>query len=87
VVTKWLNHILNFLKWLLYGSFKINKNYACDWLLFWQFRKYSDGITFFELNINLDRYEGDHNPKFSIRFALLNCYIFQLEVYNVNHVE
>ena len=84
----WIDRKLyEFFKWLLFGSFKVSKNYAVDWLLFHKFRNFSDGITLAEFSLNTDLYEGDHNPKTSFRIAILNVYLIQIEVYNVNHVE
>jgi hypothetical protein len=37
-------------------------------------RSFSDGITFFELNINWDRYESDHSPAFQFEITILNIY-------------
>ena len=37
-------------------------------------RSFKDGITFFRLNINCDRYEDDHSPAFQIELTILNCY-------------
>lgn len=37
-------------------------------------RRFRDGITFFDFKINLDIFEGDHNPKFKIELTILNIY-------------
>lgn len=50
-------------------------------------RSFLDGITFLEPKINLDLYRGDHNPKLEISLIVLNFKIFEINIYNVNHVE
>ena len=74
-----------FLRWLQLWSFRISKNYAVDIMLLHKFSQFSDGVTVLDCDINLDLYEADHNPKFELRLAFLNVYIFQLEIYNINH--
>jgi len=70
-----------------FNGFKLSKNYAIDWNFFWPIRQFKEGITFFNFDINLDLYKGDHNPKFDITLLILNYIIFEIEIYNVNHVE
>jgi hypothetical protein len=66
---------------------RISKNYALE-LYFLNFvRKFSDGVTFFELKINLDLYKGDHKPMFEVSLLVLNTIVFEFRVYNTNHVD
>ena len=44
--------------------FKLNENYAHEINFFYKNREISDGITFFECNLNWDRYLADHKRKF-----------------------
>lgn len=71
---------------MVYLSRKISKNYAIELSCFHFLRKFSDGISFAEFDINLDLFKSDHNPKFKIILIMLNFKIFEFEVYNVNHV-
>ena len=55
-----------------FGSF--SKNYAWEMQIFARTRKFSDGITFFKINFNLDKFKSEHNPNFMFEFTLLNIY-------------
>lgn len=72
---------------LLMGGFKISKNYAVDYVFVHLVRSFHDGITFFDLNINIDYYKADHNPQGVICLTILNFTIVELTWYNVNHAE
>jgi len=67
-------------------SISISKNYAIDLCGFYVIRKIKDGITFFDLNVNTDYYEADHNPKLNFSLIILNFTIFELTIYNKNHI-
>lgn len=67
-------------------SVSILKNYAIDLCGFYVIRKMQDGITFFDLNVNTDFYEADHNPKLNFSLIVLNYTIFELTIYNKNHI-
>lgn len=71
---------------MLLLSFGIGKNYAFELSGFKKIRESKDGISFFKLELNLDRYEADHNPKFSASLMIWNVMILELEVYSVHHV-
>ena len=75
----------NFFHWLQLWSFRTSKDNAIDILFFHKFRSFKDGITYFELIVNHDLYEGDHNPKLDVKLAILNVYLIQFEWYNINH--
>lgn len=71
---------------MLFGrGFKVLDNYYLDVCFLYKFRSYKDGITFFNLDIDLDLYKGDHNPKFKASLAILNYYLFDFVFYNINH--
>jgi hypothetical protein len=61
-------------------------------MIFWEIqlfsliRNFSDGITFFNFKINLDRYEDDHSPAFQIELTLFNFYS-HLWIYQNNYKE
>jgi hypothetical protein len=67
-------------------SFKINKKYAFDIAAFYKVRDFHDGIDFFNSEINLDLFKGDHNPQFNIFLMLFNFMIFEIDIYNMFHV-
>lgn len=68
------------------GGFKLFKNYAFDYCFFYKIRNFSDGISFINADINLDLYENDHNPSFNMFLCIFNMTIFDLSIYNVNHI-
>jgi hypothetical protein len=70
---------------LQYWSFKISKNYSCDINLFYRYRDVKDGISFIDGTISWDRYIDDHCPKFEMRFGILNFWLLDFSIYNVNH--
>jgi len=63
----------------------INKDYAIEFLWFHMVRDFIDGISFFEFEINWDRFEDDHKPGFNIFLIIFNCMIFQFWIYNIHH--
>ena len=67
-------------------SFSISKNYAIDLCGLYIIRKTQDVITFFDLNVNTDFYEADHNPKLNFSLIVLNWTIFELTIYNKHHI-
>jgi len=63
------------------------KNYHSDIVIFHKFRDISDGLSCIEFNVNFDWYKDDHNPHFSIFFALFNITIFEFTICNIHHVK
>ena len=55
----------------------------CSW--FHKYRSYSDGITFFNVNIDSHIFIEDHMPKFEFEVVIMN-HITQFEMYNIYHV-
>jgi len=68
-------------------SFMLSENYAFELSILHNIRAFKDGISFFELTCTLDLYKADHHPKFSLMWVLLNLKIFEMNVYNINHVK
>jgi hypothetical protein len=66
---------------------KIGNNYGWEFEWFYMRRSLSDGITFFELMVNLDKYPCDHNPKFEFGLTILNLTIFDFHIYNIWHMD
>lgn len=57
-----------------YGVISKKKNIFWEIQLFAMVRDLRDGITFFNLKINLDLFKSDHSPSFQIEFTFLNIY-------------
>ena len=66
-------------------SQKINDDYALDVAVLYKYREFSDGISFFDLEVNWDRYLSDHKPSFSIRLSVLNFMLIDFEIYYRYH--
>ncbi len=64
---------------------KLNKDYAIDLNLCYSNRQFSDGITFFELVCNYDKYLADHKPSFDFSLTILNFVIFEFDLYYIHH--
>ena len=56
------------------GELSERKRIQWEIQLFALIRKFSDGITFFNFKINLNRYKDEHSPAFEIEFTFLNFY-------------
>lgn len=59
---------------VFFGILSIKRNISWEVQLFAFVRKWQDGITFFDFNINWDRYQSEHTPSFEIELTILNCY-------------
>lgn len=64
---------------------KINENYAWEISGFRKIRSFKDGITFFDLNINFDKYLCDHSPRFQIEFIIFNIILIDFSIYFIWH--
>lgn len=53
-------------------SFKISRNYAIEIQLFSFSKKFRDGVTFLNANVNLDMQKADHKPSFEMSMTILN---------------
>ena len=62
------------------------KNAAVELSIFKFLRKFKDGITFFEFKLNTDLYKDDHKPSLDFYLILINCMIFELNIYNIFHL-
>jgi hypothetical protein len=67
-------------------SRKLSKNFAIELSLFYFIRKLSDGLNVYEFQITGDWYKADHKPSFKASLTILNFVLFDLSIYNVNHV-
>lgn len=65
---------------------KLTKKFAMDIEYFYKYRKFKDGITFFELKCDLDLYKDDHKPEFTFCLILCNFIILDINVYNMYHL-
>ena len=73
-------------KKMIWFSFKLSRNYAIDISGFHCIRSFKDGITGIDFSINLDTYEGDHNPKCALSLIIFNFKLFEIEIYNIKHI-
>jgi hypothetical protein len=64
---------------------KINDNYGWELVLFGKFREFSDGVTFFHITTEWDRYLADHSPRFSMHFVLINFTVLEVSIYYLHH--
>jgi len=71
-----------------WGKLPFNLNW--ELVVFHKLREWRDGVSFFELKINLDRYDPleyikfKYHPRLDIHFVALNYTIFEFEVYKRN---
>lgn len=63
---------------------KLSKNYNIELQLLSRTREFTDGITFFNFNMNCDLYVGDHKPSFEIELTVFNVYN-AFSIFNINH--
>lgn len=77
---------MRFNNFFRFNSIKLTKKYALDWNFFWKIRSFEDGIKFLNFDINLDLYKSDHKPSFNILLGIFNYVIFEIEIYNINHL-
>ena len=68
-----------------HGTLSNKKRIYWEAQLFAIVRSFKDGITFYNFNINWDRYMDDHTPAFQIELTILNLY-FHFWVYQNNYV-
>jgi hypothetical protein len=66
-------------------SGKFNDDYGWEVAMISKIREFSDGITFIEFAINLDRYLADHSPRFSFHMIVLNHTIIEANIYYLHH--
>lgn len=68
-------------------SFFITKSYVFSLIFLGLSRSFTDGITFFNININIDWFKADHNPKFTLQLTFFNINIISIEIYNIRHID
>jgi hypothetical protein len=64
---------------------QLTKKYYWELQAFALIREFSDGITFFKINANWDRYEDEHTPGFQFELTIFNLY-FHFWVYTLNKI-
>lgn len=57
----------------IFGRIPRTKQYI-DIQLFSFVRNFSDGITFFKLNLYINLWEDKHNPEIGFELTIFNCY-------------
>jgi hypothetical protein len=63
---------------------KITNNYAIDFSMFHKYVDFSWSIDIISMTINL-QLKGDHTPKFSLFFGIMNIAIIDFSFYNIHH--
>ncbi len=63
-------------------NFKINEDYHLEFNGLYQVRDFKDGCSFFDFDINLDLFKGDHNPQFDISLMIFNFLVFEFRIYS-----
>jgi hypothetical protein len=61
--------------------------YGWELVLFHKLRDWADGVTWFELVANTDKFVADHNPRFDFHLIVCNWTVFEFNVYNIHHSE
>jgi len=69
---------MNFFKKPKILSFKITQKYSIDLSFLLFIRNFKDGISFLNFDIDLNLFEGDHNPSFNVMLLILNLVIFEV---------
>ncbi len=72
---------------MINGSLKLGHKYIASLTLWNKFRAFSDGITFFKIECDLDLYEGHHKPSFVLGLTVLNVELVCFEIYNRFHLD
>jgi len=57
-----------------HGTLSKKKRIYWEMQLFATVRSFSDGLTLFRFNFNIDRYESDHSPALQIELTIFNLY-------------
>jgi len=65
----------------------LNYKYGWELTIFRKLRDLNDGLSFINLDIDLDLYKGDHKPSFNFHIILFNYTIIEFLIYNVNHTD
>jgi hypothetical protein len=74
----------SFIGFCKFGAISKKKNIFWEIQLFAMVRDFKDGVTFFNLNINLDLFKSYHSPSFQIEFTFFNIYN-HLWIHQNNH--
>jgi len=64
---------------------KVNDDYGWEVSVFHKIRNFSDGVSFFHMKVNWDRYIADHSPRFESHVVLFNYSIIEINIYYLHH--
>ena len=64
---------------------KISRDYGWEITVFHKIRDAADGVSFFNVKINWDRYLADHSPRFEFHIVLLNWTVVEINIYYLYH--
>lgn len=64
---------------------KISSDYGWEITVFHKIRDAADGVSFFDMKINWDRYLANHSPRFEFHIVLLNWTVVEINIYYLYH--
>lgn len=64
---------------------KISSDYGWEITVCYKVRNIADGVSFFDMIINWDRFLADHSPRFEFRIILLNWTVVEINIYYLHH--
>ena len=64
---------------------KVNDDYGWELTVLHKIRNVSDGVSFFDMNVNWDRYLADHSPRAELHVVLFNYTIIEVDIYYLHH--
>ncbi len=64
---------------------KINGDYGWEVAILSKIRAFADGLSFFELTMNWDRYLADHSPRFRFHLVVMNYTIIEANIFYLYH--
>lgn len=88
MITFWFNSFENgYLNKFLRKKLKRDVQMVFEFTFLNKVRSYSDGITFMNLKLDSDLYEGDHTPRIEFLLEVLNFQLVNIILYNKYHYE
>jgi len=66
---------------MIWISKNLNDDYAWEISALHFYRSLEDGISFFECNVNWDRFLDDHTPRFDVMLVILNYKLLEFNIY------
>ena len=64
---------------------KISGDYGWEISVFHKVRRAADGVSFFDLKINWDRFPAYHSPRIDFHIVVLNWTVIEMSLYYLHH--